>query len=68
MRHLTYLLVIILAGLIFAQKTPLQKSDYSAITSHAQISRFLEEVTSAHPWVKYETIGKSVGGRELFAV
>lgn len=68
MRHLTYLLVIILVGLIFAQKTPLQKSDYSAITSHAQISRFLEEVTSAHPWVKYETIGKSVGGRELFAV
>ena len=52
----------------FAQQTPLQKSDYKTITSQAELSRFINEVDEKSDLIKSEVIGKSVQGRELYAV
>ena len=48
--------------------TPLQKSDYKKITSHAELSQFIKEVDEKSDLIKSEVLTKSVEGRELFAV
>lgn len=48
--------------------TPLQKSDYKTITSHAELSQFIKEVDEKSDLIKSEVLTKSVEGRELFAV
>ena len=48
--------------------TPLQKSDYKKITSHAELSQFIKEVDEKSDLIKCEVLAKSVEGRELFAV
>ena len=48
--------------------TPLQKSNYKTITSHAELSQFIKEVDEKSDLIKSEVLTKSVEGRELFAV
>lgn len=51
-----------------AQQTPLQKSDYKKMTSHAELSQFIKTIDEKSELIKSEVIGKSVQERELFAV
>jgi len=55
---------------IFSQEilTPLQKSNYTKITSHADLSQFIKDVDEKYELIKSEVLTKSVEGRELFAV
>ena len=48
--------------------TPLQKSDYKNITSHAELSQFIKEVDEKSDLIISEVFAKSVEGKELFAV
>jgi len=48
--------------------TPLQKSEYKKITSHAELSQFVKEVDEKYELIKSEVITKSVEGKELFAI
>lgn len=53
---------------IFAQPTPLQKSNYTKITSHAELLQFLKEIDENSDLVTSEVIAESVEGRELYVV
>jgi len=62
------LLVVIFIGGVFGQNTPLQKSNYSRLTSHKELSQFISDVDEKSDIIKSEVIAKSVLGRELYAV
>jgi hypothetical protein len=54
---------------VYAQlQTPLEKSNFTAITSHAEITQFIKEVDAKSDLIKSEVITKSAEGKELFAV
>src|ERR1035437_6971501 len=59
---------VLFIGNIFAQITPLQKSNYSKITSHSELSQFIKEVDRKSDLIRTEVIAKSAEGRELYAV
>lgn len=63
-----FIYFIISCTLIFSQQTPLQKSGYTKVTSHAELSRFIEESAGKSSIIRSEVIAKSVEGRELYAV
>ncbi len=48
--------------------TPLQKSNYTKITSHTELTQFIREVDEKSDLIKSEVLTKSVEGRELFAI
>lgn len=70
MTKVIFFVLTLLTVNMFSQSmlTPLQKSDYKKITSHADISQFIKEVDEKSDMIKSEVITKSVEGRELFAV
>ena len=55
---------------IFSQEilTPLQKSNYTKLTSHQNFHNLLKHVDEKSELIKSEVLTKSVEGRELFAV
>jgi len=70
MTKIIFFILVLLAMNTFAQNllTPLQKSDYKKITSHAELSQFVKEVDEKSDLIKSEVLTESVGGRELFAI
>jgi hypothetical protein len=60
--------LVLFIGNIFAQLTPLQKSNYKELTSHNQLKQFIKELDNKSGLIRSEVIAKSVEGRELFAV
>ncbi|HCY75004.1 MAG: hypothetical protein IH620_01460 [Ignavibacterium sp.] len=70
MTKLIFFVLILAAMNTFAQNllTPLQKSDYKKITSHADLAQYIKEVDEKSDLIKSEVIAKSIEGRELFAV
>ncbi|MEJ5261802.1 MAG: M14 family zinc carboxypeptidase [Ignavibacterium sp.] len=62
---LSFLLVF---NFLFAQQTPLQKSNFTKLTSHAELTEFIKEVDSNSDLIKTEVLTKSDEGRELFVV
>jgi hypothetical protein len=57
----------LLIGNIFAQITPLQKSNYSKITTHLELTQFMKDISSRSDLIRTEVIAKSAEGRELYA-
>ncbi|HMN25301.1 MAG TPA: DUF2817 domain-containing protein, partial [Ignavibacteriaceae bacterium] len=55
---------------IFSQNilTPLEKNNYQKITSYTELAQFIKEVDEESNLITSEVIGKSIEGRELFAV
>ncbi|HRP91482.1 MAG TPA: DUF2817 domain-containing protein [Ignavibacteriaceae bacterium] len=55
---------------IFSQNilTPLEKNNYQKITSYTELAQFIKEVDEESDLITSEVIGKSIEGRELFAV
>lgn len=70
MTKIIFFVLLLTAMNTFSQSifTPLQKSDYKKITSHAELSQFIKEADEKSDLVKSEVIAKSVEGKELFAV
>jgi hypothetical protein len=60
--------VIIAFNILFAQQTPLEKSNFTKLTSHSELSEFIREVDKNSELVKAEVLTKSSEGRELFAI
>lgn len=52
----------------FAQQTPLEKSDYTKLTSYEELSEFISEVDNSSDLINVEVIGTSTEGRNLYAV
>lgn len=70
MTKIFFFVFILTAVNIFSQSvlTPLQKADYKKITSHIELSQFIQDADEKSDLIKSEVIAKSVEGRELFAV
>ncbi len=70
MTKIIFFVLMLMAVNVFSQSilTPLQKSNYKKITSHADLSQFIKEVDEKSDLIKSEVMTKSVEGRELFAV
>ncbi len=62
------LIAFLFAYSLFAQQTPLQKSNFTKLTSHSELTEFIKEVDSNYDLIKTEVLTKSVEGRELFVV
>ncbi len=65
-----FMLIIFAFSNIVAQniQTPLQKSNYTKITSHKDLSQFIKKVDENSELITTEVIAKSVEGREIYAV
>ena len=70
MTKLIFFVLILAAMNTFAQNllTPLQKSDYKKITSHADLAQYIKEADEKSDLIKCEVLAKSVEGKELFAI
>ena len=70
MTKIIFFVLMLMAVNVFSQSilTPLQKSNYKKITSHADLSQFIKEVDEKSDLIKSEVMTKSVEGKELFAV
>jgi hypothetical protein len=55
-------------GIVFSQQTPLQKSNYTKITSFSELSRFIKEVENNSDLITSKVIARTVEGREVYAV
>jgi hypothetical protein len=64
----TIIYLLLFTGIILGQQTPLQKSKYSKITSHSELSQYIKEVDGKSGLVRSEVIARSMEGRELYAV
>ena len=53
---------------IMAQQTPLEKCNYSKLTSQKELSQYIKEADSKSDLIKSEVIAKSVSGLEIYAV
>jgi hypothetical protein len=62
------LLIVIVSVQIIPQETPLEKNNYQKLTSYAELSEFVYELDSLFDFLKVEIIGKSVEGRNLYAL
>lgn len=62
------LIALLFAYSLLAQQTPLQKSNFTKLTSHSELTEFIKEVDSNSDLIKTEVLTKSVEGRELFVV
>jgi hypothetical protein len=64
------LLLILLSVNLLSQDflTPLQKSNYTKVSSHSDLAQFIKEADEKSDLIKSEVITKSVEGKELFAV
>ena len=60
--------ILLVFNFLFAQQTPLQKSTFTKLTSHSELTDFIKEVDSSSDLIKTEVLTKSVEGRELFVV
>ncbi|MGQ9643661.1 MAG: M14 family zinc carboxypeptidase, partial [Ignavibacterium sp.] len=55
-------------GFGVAQQTPLEKSNYTQLTSYEELSEFISEVDKFSDLINAEVIGTSTEGRNLYAV
>lgn len=65
-----FLVFVLLISNLFAQilQTPLEKSNFSKLTSHEELKQFITEVDQKSDLIKSEVLTKSVEGRELFVL
>ncbi len=48
--------------------TPLEKSDFTKVTSYDELTKFIYQLEAASDKLRVEVIGKTVGGRNLYAM
>jgi hypothetical protein len=52
----------------YSQILPLEANNYQTVTSHKQLSEFIKELDSVNQLLEVIEIGKSVEGREIYAL
>lgn len=68
-KNILYLLILSFANLLSQNiSTPLEKSNFSKLTSYEELKNFIHEVDDQSDLIRSEVLTKSVEGRELFAV
>lgn len=63
-----FVIITLTFNVVFAQQTPLEKSNFTKLTSHDELKQFIQEVDYNSDLIKTEVLTKSIEGRELFAV
>ncbi len=63
-----FFIITVTFNIVFAQQTPLEKSNFTKLTSHDELKQFIQEVDKNSDLIKTEVLTKSIEGRELFAV
>ncbi len=53
---------------LIAQQTPLEKNNYQKLTSYEELTNFIYQLNSLSDNLEVEVIGKSVEGRNLYAL
>ena len=53
---------------IIAQQTPLEKNNYNKLTSYNELTDYVYQLESSSEILNVEAIGKSVEGRNLYAL
>lgn len=67
MKLLTVVLLLFCSNL-FSQQTPLEKNEYSRLTSYDELSRFIEELDKTSDLLSVEIIGQSVEKKNIYAL
>jgi hypothetical protein len=67
MNKIVYL-IILYSALLLAQQTPLEKNNYQKLTSYDELTTFVYQLEKSSELVSVEVIGKSVEGRNLYAL
>ena len=66
------IILLILLAPIFALsqelKTPLEKKNFNDVTKYAELVEFVQQLDAQSPILQVETIGKTVEGRDIFAL
>jgi len=67
------ILVLISLALIFTScsqevKTPLERNNYKKVTSYQELGEYVSGLTEISDLIKIDTIGKSVEGRNIYAI
>ncbi|NOX90772.1 MAG: DUF2817 domain-containing protein [Calditrichaeota bacterium] len=66
---LTLFMAVTFYGLIASSpQTPLEKAEYSRLTSYAEMTKYLQKLDAQSRIMSLKTIGKSVEGREIRAL
>jgi len=60
--------ILMLSAVVFSQQTPLEKSNYTKLTTHAELSQYIKEVTASSKLITSEVIALSPKGKEIYAV
>ncbi|AFH50605.1 Putative carboxypeptidase [Ignavibacterium album JCM 16511] len=63
-----FVVILLTFNFIIAQQTPLEKSNFTKLTSHDELKQFIQEVDKNSDLIKSEVLTKSIESRELFAV
>ncbi len=68
-KNIFWLFILSISNLISQNiSTPLEKSDFTKLTSHEELKQFIQKVDEKSELIKSEVLTKSIEGRELFAV
>jgi len=59
---------LLLCGIMFAQQTPLEISNYTKVTLHPELTRFIKETTEKADLIKSEVFAQSGEGKDLYVV
>ena len=62
------LVSLILSTYVYSQQTPLEKNNYQKLTSYDELTNFVYHLDSLSVNLDVEVIGKSVEGRNLYAL
>ncbi|MCX8010169.1 MAG: M14 family zinc carboxypeptidase, partial [Ignavibacteria bacterium] len=61
-------LVVLLNLLSFAQQIPLEKSNYTKLTSYAQLTEYIYELDKSSDLLRVEVLGKSIENRNVYVL
>jgi hypothetical protein len=70
MKNILFFLVLLFNFTNYSQQllTPLEKSNFTKLTSHEELKQFIQEIDKQSDLIISEVLTKSVEGRELYAV
>ena len=70
MKNILFFLVLLVNFTNYSQQllTPLEKSNFTKLTSHEELKQFIQEIDKQSDLIRSEVLTKSVEGRELYAV
>lgn len=70
MKRIIFLFFIVLSLNLFSQEiaTPLQKNNFSKVTSYSELTEYVDQLDQISDLLKVEVIGNSVEGKNVYAM